>query len=561
MIFARILTIANILALLFSANIVFAASSDDAQQSILSDIKTAQRALNKTQNNIAKEQAALANNIFNKQQSLSKLREQAAVNRRLADEDTLSLNQLQTRLDTWQQQQQYQLNLLNRFVRQNSKNQHITNDQNELLKQVVSLINGQKQALYPQFKKQSVVLSNGELSQANTLKIGPVAWFSTQTPKLAGLLDLDDKSNALKVALVQSTSDDNPLDNTLKQNGVGSTLLTFDPSLTHLVTSQSQQESPLEHLEKGGLWAIPIILFACFALTIALLKAAQLLRLNKIKMHSQLQLQKLFISKNSSEFNGMQQQLFNLTLQSEKGQVRDDQLFNQLIHDKHKLDNFIGAIAVTAAVAPLLGLLGTVSGMIETFKMMTLFGSGDPEVVSGGIAQALITTELGLVVAIPALVLNALLSRKAKAYYSQLEGFALQLSQLDEGKTMFDQIISNPICWCIILLALFVYQLIFHDLLHLKHYQTQRKGYWQEVSSILTAALPLLGLLGTIVGLLDTFKVMAQGHNELMSDAIGHALLTTQLGLVCAIPAWLMQAYLAYSQRNPKLHALSKQLG
>jgi len=66
---------------------------------------------------------------------------------------------------------------------------------------------------------------------------------------------------------------------------------------------------------------------------------------------------------------------------------------------------------------------------------MTLFGSGDPEVVSGGIAQALITTELGLVVAIPALVLNALLSRKAKAYYSQLEGFALQLSQLEKGET------------------------------------------------------------------------------------------------------------------------------
>jgi len=120
---------------------------------------------------------------------------------------------------------------------------------------------------------------------------------------------------------------------------------------------------------------------------------------------------------------------------------------------------------------------------------------------------------------------------------------------------MFDQIIGNPICWFIILLALLVYQLIFHDILHLKQYQTQRKGYWQEVSSILTAALPLLGLLGTIVGLLDTFKVMAQGQNELMSEAIGDALLTTQLGLVCAIPAWLIQAYLGYSQRNPKLHA------
>ncbi|PKH91623.1 MULTISPECIES: MotA/TolQ/ExbB proton channel family protein [unclassified Pseudoalteromonas] len=425
--------------LLFSANISFAASSDDAKQSILSDIKTAQRTLNKTQNSISKEQATLAKQIFTKQQSLSKLREQAAVNRRLADENTLSLDQLQTRLDTWQQQQQYQLNLLSRFVRQNTSNSassnESTNNQNELLSRVISQINNQEQALYPQFKKQSVVLSNGELSQANTLQVGPVAWFSTQTPKLMGLLDLDDESNALKVALVQSTSDDNPLDNTLKQNGVGSTLLTFDPSLTHLVTSQAQQESPLEHLEKGGLWAIPIILFACFALTIALLKAAQLLRLSKIKMHSQMQLQQFFKAENSSEFAGMQQQLFNLTLQSEKGQVRDDQLFNQLIHDKHKLDNFIGAIAVTAAVAPLLGLLGTVSGMIETFKMMTLFGSGDPEVVSGGIAQALITTELGLVVAIPALVLNALLSRKAKAYYSQLEGFALQLSQLEKGET------------------------------------------------------------------------------------------------------------------------------
>lgn len=118
---------------------------------------------------------------------------------------------------------------------------------------------------------------------------------------------------------------------------------------------------------------------------------------------------------------------------------------------------------------------------------------------------------------------------------------------------MFEQILGSPICWLIILLALFVYQLIWHDILHLKKYQEQRKGYWQEVSTILTAALPLLGLLGTIIGLLDTFKVMALGQNELMSDAISEALLTTQLGLVCAIPAWLMQAYLAKIQRHPNL--------
>lgn len=118
---------------------------------------------------------------------------------------------------------------------------------------------------------------------------------------------------------------------------------------------------------------------------------------------------------------------------------------------------------------------------------------------------------------------------------------------------MFDQITTSVTCWFIILLALFVYQLIWHDILHIKQYRAQRKGYWQEVSAILTAALPLLGLLGTIIGLLDTFKVMSLGQNQLMSEAIGEALLTTQLGLVCAIPAWLMQAYLLKAQRCPTL--------
>ena len=102
-----------------------------------------------------------------------------------------------------------------------------------------------------------------------------------------------------------------------------------------------------------------------------------------------------------------------------------------LLHNKHKLDYWLGAIAITAAVSPLLGLLGTVSGMIETFKLMTLFGAGDPAAVSGGISQALVTTELGLVVAIPALLLHALLSRRVKTYYGQLESCGVNLSQLN----------------------------------------------------------------------------------------------------------------------------------
>ncbi|HMW50322.1 MAG TPA: MotA/TolQ/ExbB proton channel family protein, partial [Cellvibrionaceae bacterium] len=81
-------------------------------------------------------------------------------------------------------------------------------------------------------------------------------------------------------------------------------------------------------------------------------------------------------------------------------------------------------------VAPLLGLLGTVSGMINTFKMMTIFGSGDVNTVSGGISEALITTELGLIVAVPALVIGAVLTRQIKTYAHGMERFAIKISKI-----------------------------------------------------------------------------------------------------------------------------------
>jgi biopolymer transport protein ExbB len=99
-------------------------------------------------------------------------------------------------------------------------------------------------------------------------------------------------------------------------------------------------------------------------------------------------------------------------------------------HVVHELERYLGPLGTIAAISPLLGLLGTVSGMITTFKAMTLFGAGDANVVSGGIAEALITTELGLVVAIPALLAHALMSRRVKTYFAQLENDAVHLSQL-----------------------------------------------------------------------------------------------------------------------------------
>ena len=80
-----------------------------------------------------------------------------------------------------------------------------------------------------------------------------------------------------------------------------------------------------------------------------------------------------------------------------------------------KITRNLTLIKIISVVAPLLGLLGTVTGMINTFQAITLFGTGDPKLMAGGISQALVTTVLGLVVAIPTVFLYTLLNTRSRS--------------------------------------------------------------------------------------------------------------------------------------------------
>jgi biopolymer transport protein ExbB len=88
---------------------------------------------------------------------------------------------------------------------------------------------------------------------------------------------------------------------------------------------------------------------------------------------------------------------------------------------------------VVAAVAPLLGLLGTVTGMIATFDIITEFGTGNPKLLSSGISVALVTTELGLVVAIPALLIGNLLSAWSEGIKDEMDRSALHVTNISTG--------------------------------------------------------------------------------------------------------------------------------
>ena len=103
----------------------------------------------------------------------------------------------------------------------------------------------------------------------------------------------------------------------------------------------------------------------------------------------------------------------------------EDVVAEAVLQEQPMLSRFGSSILVMAAVSPLLGLLGTVTGMISTFDIITEFGTGNPKLLSGGISEALVTTELGLIVAIPALLLGHVLGGWSDAIRDRLDASAL----------------------------------------------------------------------------------------------------------------------------------------
>ena len=103
-------------------------------------------------------------------------------------------------------------------------------------------------------------------------------------------------------------------------------------------------------------------------------------------------------------------------------------------HVVHELERFINTLGTIAGVAPLLGLLGTVGGIIKAFNAINAGGMGDPRMLSGGIAQALVTTAAGLCVAIPALIGYRYLRGRIDRIVIEIEKDAIMLADALESQ-------------------------------------------------------------------------------------------------------------------------------
>lgn len=410
------------------------ADLDEVREELARNIQAAQRELSAAEASIGRERGDLAQRLTSAQNRVLDLRERAVAARRLADEETLTLQQIQTRLDAWREQSRFQSNLLAGFLDKTGRRLLSEPGEIDLRRDLTLLaahVDAQQDRLYPAWLPGRVVLPDGEIAAGDVLTLGPTAWFYRAEPEQTGVIRKD--AELTRVSLLFTGAADAGI-RALRDGSPG--VVTFDPTLNRALLLAEQEEPLLQHLQRGGFWAIPIVLFGVFASVIAILKAVSLYRLPMpvpaLAERAQAALERGGDSPKtlSEQVQGPQGELLRIALGTQSNEERDDRLHATLLQQRIKLERWLSAIALTASVAPLLGLLGTVSGMITTFKAMSLFGAGDTSAVSGGVGEALINTELGLVVAIPALLAHALMSRKARSYLAQLESDAVHLSRL-----------------------------------------------------------------------------------------------------------------------------------
>lgn len=182
----------------------------------------------------------------------------------------------------------------------------------------------------------------------------------------------------------------------------------LDPTGGSILGLLVQAPSLKERVEQGGLVGYIILIVGAIGLALAI---ERFISLSVIRAKVNKQLKSTTFKDNNPLGRIMMVRDKHPNADTESLELH---LTEAILGEVPKLSRFLTIIKIISVVAPLMGLLGTVTGMINTFQAITLFGTGDPKLMAGGISQALVTTVLGLVVAIPTTLLYAMLNTRSK---------------------------------------------------------------------------------------------------------------------------------------------------
>jgi len=287
----------------------------------------------------------------------------------------------------------------------------------------------------------TAVDGDGLVNEGTFALVGPAALFRAGDAPVAGAAEE-------RIGSIEPTelAFDDPADGRAAAQliATGEGFFPLDTTLGTAHKVASTDKTLLEEFEDGGEVMYPIIAMAGLALLVALYKW---LSMAFLRRPSRKKVEALLFSVGRKDFEEAEQRAAPMKgplgrmLRTAVDHIREPRelveevMYETVLTTKLKLQGLLPFIAISAASAPLMGLLGTVTGIINTFKMITVQGSGDVKSLSGGISEALITTKFGLIVAIPSLLLHAFLSRKAKRVVDDMEKTAIAfVNQLSKGR-------------------------------------------------------------------------------------------------------------------------------
>lgn len=281
-------------------------------------------------------------------------------------------------------------------------------------------------------------LQDGVQVDGNIVHLGRIASFGVSQSGSGTLAP----AGAGRLRIVDPGTDD--VARRLERGDATPTLPIFLYESLDYLADRSEGKTIAETIESGGMIGYVIVILGVIALLLTVMRAMLLLRasstdkgmIEEIASHVEAGDYHAANSR-AAEGRGALARVVSATLGSLKDDPKriDDVMAESILNEQPALERFRSAITVFAAVAPLLGLLGTVTGMISTFDVITEYGTGDPKLLSGGISEALVTTELGLIVAIPTLLAGNLLTGWADRIVTRLETSALRVVNTSLGLT------------------------------------------------------------------------------------------------------------------------------
>ncbi len=426
--------------------------------------------LSRIRQGIASEKIALSTQLHTAEGAQSDARKEFDAARRLLDGRTLDMGNLRNEIKAREQEKSYLSTLLTEYGRNLESRLHIVELQRYEATIEKARLATENSELKPAdvFSQQCALVQtsltrleelaggvrftgraagpDGLVKPGAFVLLGPAAYFAADDASMAGMAE--QRLGSLEPAVVPFA---NPLFTQMTRDWVtasGRGTMPFDASLGNAHKVEETKETVVQHFLAGGTVMWPILAIAVLAALVILGKWIQLVC---VRMPGRLALTNLLDAIRRGEDKEAQAIAAGLSrgyvgdmlragaamLGGEKD-LAEEAMFEKLLDTRHRLQRLIPFIAVTAACAPLLGLLGTVTGIITTFKMMTIFGSGDIKMLSSGISEALITTEYGLYVAIPAVLAHSFLGRKSKSITDRMEQIAIafmgEVAKQEAGK-------------------------------------------------------------------------------------------------------------------------------